>query len=830
MLDDGAARARPTVIADTAAVRHHLCHHRRRRFKIARSTPAVDDEKIPVEMARAAHALTRAPFRMERRAITVRGIVQGVGFRPFVYGLASRLRLGGFVRNQSGTLHIEVEGTADAIEQFVRELRTRPPPLAQVDAIEARAEPARGQREFEIRQSEPGGPPDFCISPDVAVCDDCLAEMFDPSDRRFRYPFINCTHCGPRLTIIRGAPYDRPLTTMAGFEMCAACRAEYEDPRDRRFHAQPIACAACGPALTALDAGGRLVRGDPLRRAIQALREGKIVAIKGLGGFHLACDATREAAVTELRRRKHRDDKPFAVMARDLASAETLCDLDHDERRLLTGRARPIVLARRRAEAGVAESVAPGGNPSIGVMLPYTPLHHLLLNDLGGFVLVMTSGNRSDEPIAYENQDAVARLAGIADLFLTHDRPIHVRCDDSVTQISAGRESPIRRSRGYAPQPVELPIACGEPILAVGGQLKATFGLGRGSQAILSHHLGDLDQLAAYRAFERDVELYQQSFGIRPSVIAHDLHPDYASTRYALGRRDRDGARLYAVQHHHAHMASCMAEHGLDETLIGVCFDGTGYGIDGAIWGGEFLIGDLRDVRRAAHLRYVPMPGGERAIKEPWRMAVAHLDDAGTECPPVFVQRLDPTALRTVRQAVARRLNAPVTSSVGRLFDAVASLAGVRDRVEYEGQAAMQLQWLAAGCSDRQVYRDAVAPAGITDVPPEGEPLKLDSRPLIRAVATDVCDGVAAATIAARFHATLGRLIVDVCTRLRDGSGINKALLSGGVFMNPLLAECVENDLRSRGFSTFRHHRVPANDGGISLGQLAVAAKRLKSE
>jgi hydrogenase maturation protein HypF len=617
---------------------------------------------------------------------------------------------------------------------------------------------------------------------------------------------------------------------MAGFEMCAACRAEYENPGDRRFHAQPIACAACGPALAAQDARGQGVGGDPLREAVRALRDGKVVAIKGLGGFHLACDARQVAAVAELRRRKHRDEKPFAVMTRDLASAEMLCDLDDDERRLLTGRARPIVLARRRARAGVAASVAPGGNPRVGVMLPYTPLHHLLLNDLGDVVLVMTSGNRSDEPIAYENEDAVARLAGIADLFLTHDRPIHVRCDDSVSQISAGRESPIRRSRGYAPQPVELPVACGEPILAVGGQLKATFGLGRGSQAILSHHLGDLDQLAAYRAFERDVDLYQESFGIRPSVIAHDLHPDYASTRYALRRRDREGVRLFAVQHHHAHMASCMAEHGLDETVIGVCFDGTGYGVDGAIWGGEFLIGDLHGFRRAAHLRYVPMPGGERAIKEPWRMAAAHLEDTGAEYPAPFVERLDRRALRTVQQAVARKVNAPLTSSAGRLFDAVASLAGVRDRVEFEGQAAMQLQWLAAGCSDRQVYPDAVIAAVVTDAPSGGEPLKLDSRPLIRAVARDVCDDVAPATIAARFHATLGRLIVEVCTRLRDESGIDKALLSGGVFMNALLAEGVENDLRSRGFFTFRHHRVPANDGGISLGQLAVAAQRLKSE
>jgi hydrogenase maturation protein HypF len=758
---------------------------------------------------------------MERRLIVVRGIVQGVGFRPFVYGLAARLRLGGFVQNQAGGVRIEVEGEPRCLESFLQELADRPPPLAQIEHVSWEPGTPRGEREFRIEPSDGGAASPVFISPDVATCPECLAEVFDPADRRHRYPFLNCTNCGPRLTIITGAPYDRPRTTMADFVMCPACRAEYDDPADRRFHAQPTACPACGPRLRLLGARGEAVEApDPLAAFAAALRAGKVGALKGLGGYHLACAAADPEAVRALRRRKHRDEKPFAVMVQDAAAAEALGEVGRAERGLLGSPARPIVLLRKRAPCPVAEEVAPR-NPWLGVMLPYTPLHHLLLREAGGVPLVMTSGNRSDEPIAYRDGEAVERLAGIADLFLAHDRPIHVRCDDSVTRAVEGVELPVRRSRGYAPRPVELPLECPVPVLAVGGQLKATFALGRGRQAFLSHHLGDLDHYEAYRAFERDVELYQQLFAVEPAVVAHDLHPDYLTTQYAF-RRARPGTPLLAVQHHHAHMASCMAEHALTRPVIGVTFDGTGYGTDGAVWGGEVLVGDYRGFRRAAHLRYVGMPGGEQAIREPWRMAVAHLADAGWQGPSLR-DRLAPAALRAVERMLERRLNSPLTSSAGRLFDAVAALAGVRDRVGYEGQAAMELEWLAEGTPPDGVY-----PFGLAEAH-EGNPpqpvLVADTRPLIRGVADDVSRGAGAARVARRFHSTAAELVVSVCRRLREATGLAEVVLSGGVFLNALLTAEVDARLSGEGFRVYRHRLVPPNDGGLSLGQLAVAAQ-----
>ncbi|HEY2587413.1 MAG TPA: carbamoyltransferase HypF, partial [Tepidisphaeraceae bacterium] len=730
---------------------------------------------------------------MERRAIAIHGTVQGVGFRPFVFGLASSLDLGGFVRNGVGGLRIEVEGEPPALDQFVSRVVGQPPPLARIEQWTCDARKPRGEREFRIEPSECESKGEIVVSPDAATCDQCLAELFDPHDRRYRYPFLNCTNCGPRLTIVRGAPYDRERTTMAGFPMCDRCRAEYENPLDRRFHAQPVACPACGPRLAAIDA-----RGDPVGFEEEALahfseiiRRGGIGAMKGIGGYHLACDARNAEAVAELRRRKHRDEKPFAIMVRDVEAARELCDVSQEERALLTSVRRPIVLLRKRgsserrtaspithraafpprppgggwgegkpentyeqqerrlqfpltpARSGavansprfsrrareqegqcanrsplfIADAVSPG-NPCLGVMLPYAPLHHLLLHDLGGIPLVMTSGNRSDEPIAYDEPDAFERLAGIADLFLTHDRPIHVRCDDSVTRVIGGAEAPIRRSRGDAPHPIPLPIACPAPILAVGGQLKATFALGDDRRAIVSHHMGDLDHFEAYRAFERDIALYEQLFSLRPRSLAHDLHPDYASTRYAIQRASAEGLECVAIQHHHAHLASCMAEHGLCESVIGVTLDGTGYGTDGAVWGGEFLVGDYRAFRRAAHLRYVAMPGGERAIREPWRMAAAHLADAGTASAQ-WEARVGSPSLRTVRQMIERRFNAPMTSSAGRLFDAVASLVGLRDRVSYEGQAAIELEWLARTASPCGSYPFKFAPEWEGEAPAE---------------------------------------------------------------------------------------------------------------
>jgi hydrogenase maturation protein HypF len=746
----------------------------------------------------------------------VRGIVQGVGFRPFVHGLAVRLRLGGFVRNETGGVHIEVEGDAEALDRFLTALTDQPPPLAQVDHLSWERLSPRGEREFRIETSQADAAGSVFVSPDVATCDDCLRELFDPADRRYLYPFLNCTHCGPRLTIVRGAPYDRERTTMASFALCGACRAEYDDPADRRFHAQPTACPACGPRLRLHDADGDPVEThDPLGAFADALGDGKIGALKGLGGYHLACDARSDAVVAELRRRKHRDEKPFALMVRDLTAAERLCEVSSAERDLLLSSRRPIVLLRKRAGGGIAEQLAPR-NPYLGVLLPYTPLHHLLLRALDPVPLVMTSGNRSDEPIAYEDADALQRPSGIADLFLTHDRPIHVRCDDSVTRVVAGGELPLRRSRGYAPQPVALPFECGRPILAVGGQFKGTFAIGRGRHAFLSHHLGDLDHYEAYRAFERDIALYHDLFAVRPEIIAHDLHPDYASTRYAQERGS--SARLLPVQHHHAHMASCMAENGLTETVVGVTFDGTGYGLDGAIWGGEFLVGDYTSFRRAAHLRYVGLPGGDRAVREPWRVAVAHLRDAGADGMPIR-KRLPPASVRTVEQMLERRFNTPWTSSAGRLFDAVAAIAGSADRVSFEGQAAMELEWLATG-----VQADRIYPFDIDD----GETLVVDTRPLVRAAAADAGNGVTAAVIGRRFHSTVVEIIAAVCDRLRTATGLNAVVLSGGVFMNALLTAETSERLSAQGFRIYRHCLVPPNDGGLSLGQLAVVGARPK--
>jgi len=756
---------------------------------------------------------------MERRTISIHGVVQGVGFRPFVYGLASKVGLAGSVMNDAGSVMIEVEGETDDLDQFMDALQNHPPPLARIDRIEWRRQPALGERRFKINSSESTQPRTIFICPDVATCDDCLRELFDPTDRRWRYPFTNCTNCGPRLTIIQGAPYDRQRTTMSGFEMCPACRAEYENPLDRRFHAQPIACPVCGPRLTLRDkTGAPIYSDDAIAEIARALRQGLITAIKGLGGYHLACDAGNPTAVDELRGRKHRDQKPFAIMARDTDVVSRICHFDDQERALLQSPQRPIVLLRRRAGAGIADGVAPQ-NPRLGVMLPYTPLHHLLLAEMDGRPLVMTSANRSDEPITYEDEDALQRLAGIADLFLTHDRPIHVRCDDSVTRAMGKDESPIRRSRGYAPQPVTLPMQCPRPLLAVGGQLKATFALGRDRQAFLSQHMGDLDDLRTIQAFERDIALYRQLFSVEPRAIVHDLHPDYASTHYALRQQKQTGIRCLAVQHHHAHMASCMAEHRLDDPVIGVIFDGTGYGTDGAIWGGEFLVGDYRGFRRAAHLRYVRMPGGDKAIREPWRMALAHLLDAEVDPAPLD-NRIDRTALRLARTMLHRDLNSPRTSSVGRLFDAVASIAAVRDTVSHEAQAAMQMEWLATDTAADENYPFEIQPAASAN-----EPAIVDTRPLIRAAAADARRGLPAALIARRLHSTLVQIILDTCRHIREQVKLNKVVFSGGVFMNALLTLEAEQRLAGGGFAVFRHRLVPTNDGGLSLGQLAIAAR-----
>lgn len=758
---------------------------------------------------------------LERRAIRVRGIVQGVGFRPFVHRLASDLGLGGTVANHSGDVVIEIEGDNETLDCFLARLTDLAPRLARIDDVSWTPLATTGEKTFQIGESQLELSSYVSVSSDIATCADCRRELFDPSNRRYRYPFINCTNCGPRLTIITGAPYDRSRTTMSAFEMCPACRTEYENPQDRRFHAQPIACAECGPSLRLLDASGEAVwYVDPLRYFAKRVLSGEIGALKGIGGYHLVCDARNDAAVGELRRRKSRDEKPFAVMVHSIEAAEALCVVGEAERELLKSSGAPIVLLRKRPECRVAPSVAPQ-NPMLGVMLPYTPLHHLLLQELG-VPLVMTSGNRSDEPMAYLDDDAIVRLRDIADLFLCHNRPIRVRCDDSVTRVVGETKMPIRRSRGDAPRSIMLATECRYPILAVGGQLKATFTLAREHHAFMSQHLGDLDQLEAFQAFEKDVVLYEDLFDLHPAVIAHDLHPDYASTRYAADRAAREGLGVVAVQHHHAHLASCMTENGLTEPVIGVTFDGTGYGTDGAIWGGEFLIGDARDFRRMAHLRYVGLPGGKQAIRQPWRMALAHLLDAGGDCLP-FTSRRNATEMRTMEMLLHKKLNTPDTSSMGRLFDAVACLSGGRDHVSYEGQAAIELEWLAT-----DVEVDGTYPFELCDAPTTDAAIIIDTRPLMRAVAGDVVDHVSRRVVARRFHSTVVEIIRVVCRRLRDSIGLDAVVLTGGVFLNALLTSEAMNALRDDGFRVFQHRLVPPNDGGVSLGQAAIAAAWLQ--
>jgi hydrogenase maturation protein HypF len=741
----------------------------------------------------------------------VNGLVQGVGFRPFVHRLASRLGLVGFVRNQTDGVLIEIEGAPRTLDSFVHHLESDAPQEARLAGLRCAELAVRGEREFLIHDSDVADPKgDVFISPDLATCDDCLRELFDPADRRHHYPFLNCTHCGPRLTIVTGAPYDRERTTMARFALCDACRAEYDDPADRRFHAQPIACPACGPGMHALGGdGARIATADALAYAVERLRDGAIGAIKGVGGYHLACDARNDDAVERLRARKLRDGKPFALMFRDAAAAAEFCLISADERALLESAARPIVLLSRRDHATrLSPAVAPD-MAELGVMLPYSPLHHLLLRAIDA-PLVMTSGNRSDEPIAFADDDARQRLGAIADFFLVHDRPIHLRADDSVARVVDGRSLWLRRSRGRAPLSQPLPLPLLMPTLALGGQLKSTFALGQGALAWSSHHLGDLDHYVAYREYVAAIEHYQRIFRITPARLVHDLHPDYASTRYATER----GIGRLAVQHHHAHFASCLAENGVRGRAIGVIFDGAGLGSDGAVWGGEFLVGDLGEVTRAAHLAYVPMPGGERAMVEPWRMALAHLHHAGLGSSPIAAE-VDARELRIVQQLLERRLQSPPTSSMGRLFDAAAAIAGACARASFEGQAAMRLEALAASVAPDGHYPFAIESAA---------PLVIDPAPIVAALAGDVRRGVAQGRVARRFHSTIVELVTAICRRLADESDVRAVALSGGCFANAILTRECAARLEAVGLRVYHHREVPPNDGGLCLGQLAVVA------
>lgn len=759
---------------------------------------------------------------IERMLIEVRGIVQGVGFRPRVYSLATSLGLRGEARNRGAHLLIDLEGDPTSVRTFLDRLPAAAPAHSQVDEILFRNLPLAFHPNFAIVPSVSAQEDDVRISPDLATCDACLAELFDRADRRYRYPFINCTNCGPRFTITIDVPYDRHRTTMRRFPMCAACFREYEDPSDRRFHAEAIACQACGPTLRALDnQGSDLGPDDPIGAAVAALRRGAIVAVKGLGGYHLACDATSRTAVGMLRRRKRRDDKPLAIMVSTADVIRTPGEL----RDLLTGSARPIVLVDRCALPDeLLRALAPdvaAGCPALGVMLPYTPLHHLLLSDVDR-PLVMTSGNRTDEPIAYENRQSIERLGGIADLFLTHDRQIEARCDDSVCRILAGRPSPVRRARGYAPAPITLSEVAPLPVLAVGGHLKNTVCVLAGSRASLSTHIGDLESAAAYVTLAEEVARWRRLLGVAPAIVAHDLHPDYLSTRFA---HEYPAERRIPVQHHHAHVLSCAAEHGFTAPLIGVAFDGAGLGTDGAVWGGEFLLTEGPTFRRMACLGYVPMPGGDVASRQPWRMALAHIRAAfeGEDEPvvPRLLARVSRRAIQSVRRMIDTGVSAPPTSSAGRLFDAVAAIVGLRDQASFEGQAAMELEAIAHGEPSR-AYGWALDTSA--------DPWIVDVRPLIRDVVEDVLAGLPPEAVSTAFHETLAATIAHVASEVAARTGVRTVALTGGVFQNARLTSLALDALRTSGLNVLTHSRVPCNDGGLSLGQALVAARILRGE
>jgi len=749
--------------------------------------------------------------------VRIRGIVQGVGFRPFVFGLASRIQLTGWVRNTSSGVEIEVNGSQDQLNNFLDCLQTQLPPLARVDSLESEWISPNHDEGFKILESQ-AQPGDFIpVSPDMSICSDCQRELFDPNDRRYRYPFINCTNCGPRFSIIKDIPYDRPMTTMAGFPLCASCDAEYHNPLDRRFHAQPVACPDCGPHVWFEVNGNELASHD--RAILEArvwLKQGKIIAIKGLGGFHLACDATNAAAVEELRRRKKRSDKPFALMAFNLEQIESHCEMSAIERSQLTSPQHPIVILKRKLESSIVLAAAPKQD-YLGFMLAYTPLHLLLLEPETDFptVLVMTSGNLSEEPIAYRDHEAHERLDTLADAFLLHNRGIHMRVDDSVTRIIHGRPFFQRRARGFAPDPIQLPFEVA-PVLATGAELKNTFCLTRQKYAFLSHFIGNMENYETLRSFEEGIHHYQRLFRVEPQAIAADLHPDYLATRYAVERSGRENLPLYQVQHHHAHLAACLADNAwaTDDPVIGVSFDGTGYGTDAAIWGSEFLIGGYSGYKRAAHLKYVPLPGGDRAVQKVSRMALAHLWSAGLDWEPDLPPSQDVCGdeRNALVTQITHHLNTPLTSSMGRLFDAAAAMIGVRQNATYEGQAAIELEMLADP-EETSAYSFEID-NGI-----------IDPAPLWRAMINDWRSGISPNLIAARFHNSIARLTIEVCNGLKHSDGIKVVALSGGVWQNKFLLEKTRLGLEDSGFRVLIHRQTPANDGCIALGQAAVVGR-----
>ncbi len=765
---------------------------------------------------------------MELAHISVHGVVQGVGFRPFVYRLATKHNLKGWVCNTSEDVKIEVEGKMEAIEQFKLDLQTKAPPLARIEDITTSYHPTIGYESFEIRHSIAEEGKYQLISPDIATCQACLGELLDPNDRRYRYPFTNCTNCGPRFTIIEDIPYDRPKTTMRYFQMCPQCQAEYDNPLDRRFHAQPNACPKCGPHVELLDAqGNTLSCSDPISSASQLLREGKIIAIKGLGGFLLACDATNATTVKTLRKRKRRPFKPLAIMATNMDEVKRHCYVSPEEEQVLTSPQSPIVLMRWKDDSPVSREVAPNLR-YLGVMLPYTPLHHILLGDTG-LPLVMTSGNLSEEPIAKDNDEALRKLSGIADYFLVHNRYIYSRYDDSVAMVERAASQIVRRARSYAPSPIPLTFRA-KQVLGCGAEMKNTFCLTRDNHAFLSQHIGDMENVETLEHFVNTFSLYKKLFRIEPEITAHDLHPDYLATKYAQ-QLGESGLKLIPVQHHHAHIVSCMVDNGLQSPVIGVALDGTGMGNDGHIWGGEFMVADYQSFNRVGHLEYLPLPGGDAAIKRPYRIAIGYilslLGESALNQGLAFMRQVGEVEVEVIKRQIEREINSPLTSSMGRLFDALSALIGIRSEVDYEGQAAVELEMAAYSCHCEEHSDEAISdnkesyPYSIT----EDKGIKIvQLGALLSAIIEDLKQGISSpGRISVRFHNTVALMVNEVCHLIADETGINQIALSGGVFQNRLLLRKTVSSLEKSGFLVFTHQQAPCNDGGISLGQAVIA-------
>jgi hydrogenase maturation protein HypF len=769
-----------------------------------------------------------------RLKITVQGRVQGVGFRPTVYRYALERNLAGWVTNTSSGVIIEIEGKKEEVEDFIKILESSPPPMADITDFSSISIPLKNEAGFRILASTQKDTARTQISPDIATCKDCRKELLDPFDRRFQYPFINCTNCGPRFTIVKNIPYDRDKTTMKEFIMCPECRKEYEDPLDRRFHAQPQACPDCGPQVKLVASGinENITGEEAISECINLLKTGRIGAIKGLGGFHLSCDATNDDAVMKLRRRKFRYDKPFALMVRDLETIKKYAYVSNEELNLLTSPESPITLLKKKknpAAPAISENTAPG-NSFLGFMLPYTPLHILLFSGKIS-ILVMTSGNVSGEPIAYENEEAMERLGKIADFFLIHNRKIQTRCDDSVIRIFpyTGTKLPLRRSRGYAPSPVKSPFPLGKGILAAGAHLNNTFALARENEIFPGHHIGDLENLEALKAFECGIEHFERIFEITPELIACDLHPEYFSSKYAIERSEKSSTKIpvLKIQHHHAHIASCMADNLLEnQKVIGVAFDGTGLGTDGTIWGGEFLVADYSGFDRIGHLKCMPLPGGDMASKEPWRMGAAYLYKIfGQDFLNIkieFVKHLDKKKWSIIKQMIDQKLNCMMTSSMGRLFGAVSSLCGIRKRPEnnYEGQAAIELEMAIKDVETEESYSfNVIKKEGIYIIDPEK---------IIRAIVEDLKKSIIPGIISLKFHNTIADIILNLCKKIREDKKINSVALSGGVFQNLILLDNTYKKLESENFKIFIHQKIPPNDGGIAAGQAVIAAKQRK--